>query len=97
MKTAKGKMIRLALFAISLALLLLVAATGGSVWHHHANPASESTCAFCHLAHQAAQQAIVVQCSPTIAVVGDSVVFAEPALVFLFVNSGLSTRAPPSL
>ena len=97
LKAHVKKIVLRMVFTVSLALLLLTAATAGSVWHHHANTSSESSCVLCHLAHQAGQQTIGGPCVPPMSVISDSAVLADPALRSLAVGPLLATRAPPSL
>ncbi len=88
---------RRAIFALSLALLLAMATTAGSVWHHHASTTAESTCPICHLGHQAAQQPVVKQPAPVLFAVASQSSAPDPVLRAGPVLSRLATRAPPSL
>ncbi|MFZ0640378.1 MAG: hypothetical protein WA020_11215 [Candidatus Acidiferrales bacterium] len=97
MKVLLNSKTRRTIFAISLALLLAMATTAGSVWHHHASNTAESTCPICHLGHQAAQQPVVVQSAPVLFAVASQSPVAEPVLRAAPVPSRLATRAPPSL
>ncbi|HEV2420390.1 MAG TPA: hypothetical protein VGS59_01665 [Candidatus Acidoferrales bacterium] len=84
-------------FALSLALLLAVATTAGSVWHHHNSTTAESTCPICHLGHQPAQQPIVTQSAPVLLAVGPQTPLADPVLHAGPVVPVVPGRAPPSL
>jgi hypothetical protein len=93
----KGSKIRPALFVALLAFVLIMAATAGAVWHHHSSAAAESSCAICHLGHQAFQQPAVIQSAPVFFAVGLGPVFTEPLFLPELFTSRAATRAPPSL
>ncbi|MGC1105425.1 MAG: hypothetical protein WA876_02715 [Candidatus Acidiferrales bacterium] len=97
MKVLLNTKARRIIFAISLALLLVMATTAGSVWHHHASATAESTCPICHLGHQAAEQPVVIQSAPVLFAVASQSPVSDPVLRVGPVLSILATRAPPSL
>lgn len=97
MKVLSNPKARRVVFVVSLALLLVMATTAGSVWHHHASTAAESTCPICHLGHQAAEQPVVAQIAQELFVVGPQSIVSDPVLRARPVSSTLATRAPPSL
>lgn len=96
-KVLLNRKARRIIFTISLALLLVMATTAGSVWHHHASNTAESTCPICHLGHQAAQQPVVMPSAPALFVVASQSPVLGPVLRATPVLSSLATRAPPSL
>lgn len=97
MKVLFNMKARRIIFALSLALLLAIATTAGSVWHHHNSKTAESTCPICHMGHQTAQQPVVSQSAPVLLAVGPQTPVAEPVLHIGPVVSVAPSRAPPSL
>ncbi|MGA8144444.1 MAG: hypothetical protein WB987_11195, partial [Candidatus Acidiferrales bacterium] len=76
-------------------LSLLVLATLGCVWHHHAN-SSETNCSICHLNHQAMERPAALDRAPVLAQLGARPDPQEPEF-----NSGpailrIPARAPPT-
>lgn len=93
---SKGQRSWRAVLVAALAMLLLVAATIGSVWHHHATAAAETSCPICHLGHQSFQQPAIIQTTPTLAQAGPGPVILEPLFLPGPITSRAPTRAPPA-
>lgn len=85
------------IFALTMALLLLVATSAGNVWHHHKSSAAESNCPICHLGHQAAEQPVVIKAAPVLFAIGPQLPLPDPVVEFAPAVSTLASRAPPSL
>jgi hypothetical protein len=71
---------RLVLLVALMATFLVVAARAGSVWHHHATSAAETSCVICHLGHQPFQHPAVIQSAPVLLAIGPGPLVAEPVL-----------------
>ncbi|HEV2299189.1 MAG TPA: hypothetical protein VGR72_11810 [Candidatus Acidoferrales bacterium] len=97
MNMSKGRKTRLAVFVAVVAMLLVVAATTGCVWHHHATASAETSCPVCHLGHQSFQQPAVIQTAPTLIQAGPGPVLLDPLFVRGPVSSRAPTRAPPAV
>lgn len=88
---------RLAFLVVALAMFLVVAATAGAIWHHHATAAAETNCAICHLGHQPFQQPVVIQSTPVLFAAGPGPVYVEPLFLSGPNLTRTATRAPPTL
>jgi hypothetical protein len=88
---------RLVLPVAVMATFLVVVATAGTVWHHHATAAAESSCVICHLGHQPFQHPIVIQAAPVLLAIGPGPSVGEPVFLPEPVASRSATRAPPAL
>lgn len=85
------------IFALFLAVLLVMATTAGSVWHHHSSVTASSSCPICHLSHQTAQQPILIHSGSPLWAIASNPILADPLFIETPVTSQFATRAPPSL
>jgi hypothetical protein len=74
---------------------VLMLATLGCVWHHHAT-STDTNCSICHLDHQAMGHLVISERAPALALVGTRIDPGEPALVYGPVISRIPARAPPA-
>jgi hypothetical protein len=82
--------------AVPLTLVaVLMLATLGCVWRHHAT-ATDTNRSICHLNHQAMGQMVVSDRAPVLAVVGTRVDPGEPAFIYGLVVRRIPARAPPA-
>jgi hypothetical protein len=76
-------------------LSLLVLATLGCVWHHHA-ASSETNCSICHLNHQALERPMDALRSPALALISATSDPQEPEFAPGPAILSIPARAPPS-
>ncbi|HWZ54254.1 MAG TPA: hypothetical protein VNV84_05835 [Candidatus Acidoferrales bacterium] len=88
------KAIRYVVVPVAL-LSLLVLATLGCVWHHHASSAA-ANCSVCHLSHQAFEHPVASDRAPALGPVGSSPEPREPEFVSGPTISRIPARAPPA-
>jgi hypothetical protein len=82
--------------AISVTLVaVLILATLGCVWHHHAT-STDTNCSICHLNHQAMGHLVISDRAPVLAVVGKRIDPREPAFIYSLVVPRIPARAPPT-
>ena len=82
--------------AVSVTLVaVLILATLGCVWHHHAT-STDTNCSICHLNHQAMGRLVISDRAPALALVGTRIDPREPAFVNGPVISRIPARAPPT-
>jgi hypothetical protein len=92
----RNNQIRVANFAVLMAVLLVFCATAGAVWHHHSSSTAETACPICHLGHQPYQHSVTSQSTPVLSVSGSKPVPEEQCLVPGLFSRRISVRAPPS-
>jgi len=82
--------------AVPLTLVaVLMLATLGCVWHHHAT-STDTNCSICHLNHQAMGRMVISDRAPVLAVVGTRIDPHEPAFIYGLVVPRIPARAPPT-
>jgi len=82
--------------AVSVTLVaVLMLATLGCVWHHHAT-STDTNCSICHLNHQAMGQMVVSDRAPALTLLGARIDPREPAFIYGLVVPRIPARAPPA-
>jgi hypothetical protein len=89
-----SKAIRYLAVSVTLVAVLMLA-TLGCVWHHHAT-STDTNCSICHLNHQAMGHLVISDRAPALAPVGTRIDPREPAFVYGPVISRIPARAPPT-
>jgi hypothetical protein len=74
---------------------VLMLATLGCVWHHHAT-STDTNCSICHLNHQALGHLVISDRAPALALVGTRLDPLEPAFIYGLVVPRIPARAPPA-
>ena len=88
------KAIRYLAVPVTLVAVLMLA-TLGCVWHHHAT-STDANCSICHLNHQAMGQMVVSDRAPALTLVGTRIDPREPAFIYGVVVPRIPARAPPA-
>jgi hypothetical protein len=82
--------------AVSVTLVaVLMLATLGCVWHHHAT-STDTNCSICHLNHQAMGHLVISDRAPALALLGPRLDPREPAFIYGLVVPRIPARAPPA-
>ena len=90
----ESKAIRCLTVCVTLVAVLMLA-TLGCVWHHHAT-STDTNCSICHLNHQAMGHQVPSDRAPALALLGTRLDPREPAFISGPVISLIPARAPPA-
>ena len=81
--------------SFALLALLLIAASAGSIWHHH-NHSSEFSCQVCHLGHQAVEPSLASERILAAELVESLSASQDPIVRYGPIFRRAPSRAPPS-
>jgi hypothetical protein len=82
--------------AVSVTLVaVLMLATLGCVWHHHAS-STDTNCSICHVNHQVMGHPLAQDRAPALTLVGTRLDPREPAFIYGPAVSRIPARAPPT-
>jgi len=90
----ESKAIRCLTVCVTLVAVLMLA-TLGCVWHHHAT-STDTNCSICHLNHQAMGHLVISDRAPELVLVGKRIDPREPAFINGLVVPCIPARAPPA-